>query len=395
MKTSCPICKSSDVYFLFNSEVPTLQNRVYVEQNEAINCTKGSVDLTHCNNCNFTFNGGFDESLIVYNEHYDNAVPSKLFIQYYHDICTYLYEKYNLENGVVYDIGCGKGTFLNILCALYPSIKGVGIDPSYEGELNPRENLRFIRDFFKAEQVQEAPSLLLSRHVFEHIEYPKDFLEIIREPVQLFPDVPVFIEIPDFTWIVKNKTFWDICYEHCNYFSQSSVAAMFNYPWARLNSITQSFGEQYLWVEGIFNATNADLEANRNFPKITATDIEAFIESINASKVKVIDIVLNHKAEDYKVIVWGMATKGVIFTNSIDRERAIIDFCIDINKEKQQKYAPLSGNLIQSPQVLADFKDSSKFLVIIMNTNYTEEIKVEFANYNFKAKFINAHGEVM
>lgn len=73
---------------------------------------------------------------------------------------------------------------MNLLCSLFPSIKGVGIDPSYEGDLKPLHNLTFIQDFFRAEQVIDAPNLIISRHVFEHIEFPKEFLQIIQEPIK-------------------------------------------------------------------------------------------------------------------------------------------------------------------------------------------------------------------
>jgi SAM-dependent methyltransferase len=306
--------------------------------------------LAHCNNCNFSFNASFDEAKIVYDEEYDNAVPSKLFADYYLSIGEYLYKKYNLENGIVYDIGCGKGTFLKMLCSLYPNIKGIGIDPSYEGDLNPMENLTFIRDFFKHEHVTDAPNLILSRHVFEHIEFPKDFLEIIREPIVNYPNVPVFIEVPDFNWIVENKTFWDLCYEHCNYFSEKSLSEVFNNSWSQLTKITKSFNDQYLWVEGIFNPTN-EVKALYHPFEINNKGIYEFIDSIQFAKQKVLQLILDYKSNDYKTVVWGMATKGVIFTNNIDADATLIDFCIDINQEKQQKFSPISGHQIQSPDV--------------------------------------------
>jgi len=393
MKKCCPICKSESIEVLFESHVPVLQNRVYEIKNEAINCHQGIINLAHCNDCNFSFNASFDESKIVYDEEYDNAVPSKLFADYYQSIGEYLYKKYNLENGVVYDIGCGKGTFLKMLCSLYPNIKGVGIDPSYEGDLNPMENLTFIREFFKHEQVTDAPNLILSRHVFEHIEFPKDFLEIIREPIINYPNVPVFIEVPDFNWIVENKTFWDLCYEHCNYFSEKSLAEVFNHSWAQLTKITKSFNDQYLWVEGIFNPTN-EIKALYHPFEIKSKGIYEFIDSIQLAKQKVLQLILDYKSKDYQTVVWGMATKGVIFTNNMDANATLIDFCIDINQEKQQKYSPISGHLIQSPTVLSTLKEQ-KVVIIVMNPNYVAEIKQAVHEYIQEAIFMDAHGTII
>ncbi len=393
MKHYCPICRSADIQYLFSTEVPTLQNRVYGTRDEAINAVRGTVNLSHCSNCNFSFNADFDEKVIVYDEKYDNAVPSKLFTSYYRTICRYLFEKYELNDGIVYDIGCGKGTFLKMLCAEYPALKGIGIDPSYEGDLQPMDNLTFIRDFFKAEHVTAAPALILSRHVFEHIEFPKDFLEIIREPISTYPDVPFFIEVPDFTWIVANKTFWDICYEHCNYFSQKSIAAMFDRSRSVLHTITKSFGDQYLWVEGVFNASGTQMR-QLQFPSIEKQDIQEFVDSISDARTEVRDHILQYKQRGYKTIVWGMATKGVIFTNIIDKDRRLIDYCIDINTEKQDKYAPLSAHQILNPDILTSIA-GAYCLIIVMNTNYITEIRASIAAYSSLVHFIDAHGTAL
>ncbi len=390
MKTNCPICKSTDIENLLQIHAPSMQNKVYESESDAIHCITGVIDLAHCNKCNFSFNASFNEAILQYDQNYDNAVPSTIFHEYYIAICHYLFTNYNLEGAVVYDIGCGKGTFLNLLCSLFPSIKGVGIDPSYEGDLKPLHNLTFIQDFFRAEQVIDAPNLIISRHVFEHIEFPKEFLQIIQEPIKKFRDVPVFIEVPDFGWIVKNKTFWDLCYEHCNYFSEKSLEAVFDNEWSVLNKITKSFGGQYLWVEGIFNSSKNEISRANN-ETIDCNAIKEFIESIKNSQDSIKRVLQNYKNQKYKIIVWGMATKGVIFSNTIDKNRKNIDYCIDINKEKQNKFSPISAHKIVSPDILETL-EKTECLVVVMNINYINEIKLEVAKHHIHANFIDAHG---
>ncbi len=392
MKKNCPICNSENIEYLLETNVPVLQNRVYETESESKLSKSGIINLTHCNDCNFTFNGSFDENIIVYDEHYDNSVPSQLFVNYYKEICKYIYKKYNLENGFVYDIGCGKGTFLNLLCEMYPNVQGLGIDPSYEGNLNPMPNLRFIQDFFKHEHVSIKPNLVLSRHVFEHLEYPKDFLEIIRKPLAEFENIPVFIEVPDFSWIVQNKTFWDLCYEHCNYFSEKSIEKMFEKNNNSLTKITKSFGDQYFWVEGLFNSNQNKSE--QDFYTINKKDIVEFVNSIKNAQKDINALINKYKVEGYKTIVWGMATKGVIFTNNIDSNNELIDYCIDINAEKQSRYTPITAHFINKPSILNDIS-SFKCLIIIMNLNYVSEIKAEVKSYNISAIFIDAHGKTI
>ena len=38
----------------------------------------------------------------------------------------------------------------------------------------------------------------------------------------------------------------------------------------------------------------------------------------------------------------GYGHQGVIFINQIDRNNKLIDLCVDINTEKQNKYSPIT-----------------------------------------------------
>lgn len=392
-KMSCPVCKSDAITEIYKTTLPVLQNRVYETIEEAVNSKKGDITLSFCDTCSFTFNSQFDTDIIIYDEHYENSVPSKLFHDYYVYISNYLYDKYDLKNEVVYDIGCGKGTFLNILCDLHPDVTGIGVDPSYEGDLKPRENLTFIKDFFDESQISSKPKLVLSRHVFEHIEYPTSFLNIIQNALKAYNDVPFFIEVPDFQWIVANKTFWDICYEHCNYFSVPALAELVNGAGAGLESITPAFSDQYLWVEGVLNASVIK-QAAPNKQKLPKTEVLNFVNFIELLRDNSKQLILKYKSEGYKIVVWGMATKGVIFSNIVDPHKEIIDYCIDINATKQFKYSAITGHQILPPSVLIK-EHHPKALIVIMNTNYFREIKAELSEYYSSAVFIDAHGNIL
>lgn len=389
-KSICPVCGNSNLVQLYDTQVPVLQNRVYDTLIEARESSIGKISLANCQDCNFTFNCEFDQNIIVYDQNYDNSVPSSIFESYYESICQYLFQTYNLENGIVYDIGCGKGTFLKLLCKLFPSIKGVGIDPSYVGDLQPLPNLLFIQDFFNEEYVNTKPDLILSRHVFEHIEFPSEFLFQIWSAIKKFENVPIFLEVPDFSWIVSNQTFWDICYEHCNYFSEKSLQKLLNTKYSNLCKISKGFGNQYLWVEGIFKGSTVNHDCIIE-DEISQTDLKRFVSSIQDLKNNVLLSINEYKRKDFRIILWGMATKGVIFSNIIDPECTIIDFCIDINHEKQNKHSPISGHLIQGPESLSSI-EKQPCLIVVMNTNYLVEIINSVSALELNPIFIDAHG---
>jgi hypothetical protein len=168
---------------------------------------------------------------------------------------------------------------------------------------------------------------------------------------------------------------------------------MFTNSWSILTRITKSFGEQYLWVEGLFNPRGLGI-LDQKFLEVDKSKIMNFITSIQSSQERILQFIKEYKNEKYKIIVWGMATKGVIFTNNIDSNKLYIDYCVDINKEKQHKYSPVTAHYINSPEVLNSLS-VYKCLVIVMNTNYIKEIINEVSQHEISAEFIDAHGNLL
>ena len=72
-------------------------------------------------------------------------------------------------------------------------------------------------------------------------------------------------------------------------------------------------------------------------------------------------------------IIWGGATKGVIFAILLERAGAKIDRIIDVNQAKQGKYASGTGIQINSPcQAIDTLPIGSD--IFVMNGNYLSEI---------------------
>ena len=391
-KSECPICASTHIIDLYTIEVPVLQNKVFVNISDAVASMKGSICISSCSDCSFVFNSTFDNEILIYDTSYDNSVPSTLFKQYYNDIADYLYNNYDLKNGTLYDVGCGKGTFTKLLCEKYPDVIAIGIDPSYEGDLAYSNNLSFIQDFFDSKYAIEKPSLVICRHVFEHIEHPTSFLNIISNALKSHLDVPIFIEVPDLTWIIKNEAFWDICYEHCNYFNPRALSTMADRSNSELKKISPGFNNQYLWSEVVLNTSNKNKE-NKEENTFSFESLSQFTSGIQNLIVNSKDILNRYKSDGYSIAVWGMATKGVEYCNIVDKEKSLVDYCVDINENKQNKFIPFTGHQIQSPDFLLSIKKN--LLVVIMNTNYIAEIKQFIDNNSLKAIYLNGHGVII
>ena len=109
---------------------PCPQNVVFNSEEEALKAPSAVFSLSTCNDCGFSFNSDFNDKLIVYDMRYNNDVASPVFDDYYHTLAKMLIARFDLSGGHVFDVGCGSGRLLRILCKMSPGTRGIGIDPS-------------------------------------------------------------------------------------------------------------------------------------------------------------------------------------------------------------------------------------------------------------------------
>jgi hypothetical protein len=244
------------------------------------------------------------------------------------------------------EVGCGKGFFLEMLLA--KGFDVIGFDPTYEGK-----NPKVLRHYF-APGVGIRAKGLVFRHVLEHIQNPFQFLLQLKDANG--GSGRIYIEVPRFDWICEHRSWFDIFYEHVNYFRISDFYRMFG----TVVESGQLFGGQYLFVV-------ADL-ATLKQPLIDLKDCVVFPKNFTDSIVKPSRRGSGHAA------IWGGASKGVIFSLLKARAGEHIRTVIDINPAKQGRYLPSTGLLVQSPsEALAMLPKGST--IYVMNSNYADEIK--------------------
>jgi len=353
-------------------KVPVLQNKVYRNVKEARLAPAGSISIEWNAEEGLVTNHDFDENIIDYDEEYDNAVPSKIFSRYYDEIATYLNEKYDLKDGIVYDIGCGNGRFIKQLVKQAENITGIGIDPAYRGETTCFDGrLSFDPKYFQVSDVKKwgKPSLVICRHTLEHIPSPKKFLQELFQNFakNSYEKVPLFLEVPDLDWIKENLAFWDFCYEHVNYFDEKSLGNCIESAGAKVHKISRKFDGQYLWAEALINTDQEEksLSTTESVPQSLrhGDDFQNSLKNI-ANKSKELSKVR-------RLVLWGMATKGIMYSLYLNKAGIDVSYCVDININKQNYYTPVLGKLILSPESLA--KDI-QYAIVCMNPIYAKEI---------------------
>jgi hypothetical protein len=331
-------------------QFPIFQNRMYNTQAEAKACPKGDVRLVEDQQTGLVYNAAFEPELMTYDANYQNEQAlSPLFKAHLESVAAIIDR--GIRPGAIIEVGCGKGFFLEML--LRKGFDVTGFDPTYEG-VNPK----VMKRYFEPSVGITADGLVL-RHVLEHIQDPFGFLLQLQEANG--GSGKIYIEVPCFDWICKHHAWFDIFYEHVNYFRLSDFHRMFG-------TVIESghlFGGQYVYLV-------AELATLRK-SKIDPNDRVIFPEDFTYG--------ISHAASTSHTTIWGGASKGVIFALLKARAGQSVSTVIDINPAKQGKYLPATGLLVQSPtEALGTLPEAST--IYIMNSNYSEEIK-NMANDTF------------
>ncbi|GGE22962.1 methyltransferase [Primorskyibacter flagellatus] len=324
--------------------LPVFQNRMYATAEEALSAPTGDMQLVQDGTTGLVHNAAFDPSLVVYDVNYQNEQGHSPRFRAHLDTVAEIVARGLGQEGLV-EVGCGKGFFLEML-----EEAGIGItgfDPAYEGE-----NPAIRKEFFDADAGLSARGLIL-RHVLEHIPDPVAFLmELARANGGTGR---IYIEVPCFDWIIEHRAWFDIFYEHVNYFRLSDFDRIFG-------NVVESgriFGGQYLYVV-------AELDSLRVPSGVDAepADLpEDFLETLERGR-----------SGDSATVVWGGASKGVIYSLLRARRGQPVRAVIDINPAKQGRHLAGTGLRVCSPQeVLPDLPAGSA--IVVMNSNYLPEIR--------------------
>lgn len=329
--------------------LPIFQNRMHDTADDAVRSPRGTVELVEDLRTGLVYNRAFDESLMQYDEHYQNEQGvSAVFRAHLEQVAGIVESEMGRDKLV--EVGCGKGYFLEMLAERGCDIQG--FDPTYEGT-NPRvTNRYFSRD------VDVSGDGLILRHVLEHVENPVVFLQRLRDANG--GRGLIYIEVPCLEWICERRAWFDVFYEHVNYFRLSDFSRMFD----DVKVGGHLFGGQYLYVV----ASLASLRDPVYNPADPAPFPADFLDGVVANT--------HERGETY---VWGGASKGVIFSLLRARQGSPVAGVVDINPAKQGKHLPATGLRVMSPaEFLARAPKGSR--VFVMNSNYLDEIKAMSGN---------------
>jgi SAM-dependent methyltransferase len=381
---ACPLCGDVGTTPCYRVEsAPVTCASLFGTPAAAQAVPRGVIDLQACRRCGLVFNAAFNTTQAEIGAQYESSQgASGHFSDYARWLAAHWVTSWNLAGKTVIEIGCGSGEFLTELLRLGVAT-GVGVDPLADAERCQAEfagRLRFLPAHFDDEHLELEGDALVCRHTLEHIADVHGFLQLVAAWASRKPNRVVLFEVPASERIFSQCAFWDIYYEHCNYFTQDSLERAFAWAGFEVHSVQCVYGSQYLLLEAC-----ASRKQNRaaQFPALSAdtSDVLTFGTRAGAS-ISRARKALRELAQDGPLAIWQGASKTVGFLSALG-DSALVQCAFDLNPQRHDRYLPGIGTQVVSPDAIGRLQPRH---IVLMNPVYYAEVEALLRARNSHAR---------
>ncbi len=301
----------------------------------------------------------------------------------YVDMMTKRFD-YNSESLVI-ELASNDGYLLQYFKE--KNIPVMGIEPSANtAEVAIGKGIKTVIEFFNAELADRFSNtwevradLLVGNNVLAHVPDIVDF--VLGLKIILKENGVITMEFPHLMQLVDNNQFDTIYHEHFSYLSLFTVKQIFESQGLELFDVDElptHGGSLRIYAKHMEDeskpisgnvAALLDKELNKGIDTLAYYD--HFQQKAFKVKLSLYDFLIQQKKANKKVAAYGAAAKGNTLLNYCGIKNDLLDFVVDANPHKQDKFLPGSHIPVVDEQHL---KDAMPDYVIILPWNLKEEI---------------------
>lgn len=266
------------------------------------------------------------------------------------------------------------------------SIPVLGIEPTANtAAVAKKKGIETLVDFFGVRLAKELAAkkifadLLLGNNVLAHVPDINDFVGGMK--IILAPQGIITMEFPHLMQLVDNNQFDTIYHEHFSYLSFGTVQKIFASQGLELfdvEEIPTHGGSLRIYTKHkednskeVTGNVSALLKKEADKGLSDPEYYDGFQPKALKVKINLIEFLINCKKAGKKVAAYGAAAKGNTLLNYCGIKNDLIDYVVDANPHKQNKWLPAS----HIPVVNEDhLKNAQPDYIIILPWNLKDEI---------------------
>lgn len=281
------------------------------------------------------------------------------------------------------------------------NIPVLGIEPTANtAQVAMDKGIETVVEFFGVKLASELAAagrkadLLLGNNVLAHVPDIVDFVKGMK--IFLKDTGVITMEFPHLLQLINNNQFDTIYHEHFSYLSFYTVKKIFESAGLKLfdvEEIPTHGGSLRIYAA---HAENNKQEINANVQLLLDKEISFGVDTIDyykgfqqrafKAKIGLLEFLVEQKNKDKKVVAYGAAAKGNTLLNYCGIKSDLIDFVMDANPHKQNKFLPGSHIPVFEE---SEIKKSKPDFVLILPWNLKTEITSQLSYIKeWEGKFV-------
>lgn len=251
---------------------------------------------------------------------------------------------------------------------VHSGIPCLGIEPTANTAQAARERGVPTREAFFGKTTAEglrseglSTDLLIGNNVLAHVPDINDF--VAGMPIVLKPEGVITLEFPHLLRLIGGNQFDTIYHEHYGYLSLTALLPVFARAGLRVfdvSALSTHGGSLRLYIcheNSARHLTQAAVKALINEEKdaglTTLATYTAFADQVRATKLALLDFMVQAKRQGKRIAAYGAAAKGNTLLNYCGIGRDFIDFVVDRNPTKQGRLLPGTRIPVVAPEAIA------------------------------------------